>query len=282
MNGYRGSPTVTEEAPTEPSRTATSSGPKPGSALFAFNTQERDRWVAAQAALIPPGARVLDVGAGRAPYRPYFAHCDYRAHDFGAELGTQGCYTTLDYVSDITAIPAADESFDIILCTEVLEHVPEPILALGEMARLLRVGGRLLLSAPLGSNLHQEPYHFYGGYTPYWYQKFLPECGLCLESLKPNRGFFSWFGQEAQRFSALIDPRRTLKHPLAWPGLTLLWLVTLPLCRLVFPCLAPALDRLKLEAITTVGYHVVAIKRPLGELGGKEAPNGQDEQKCVE
>ena len=229
--------------------------------IFRFNQYERDCWVAKQASQVAAGARVLDVGAGSGPYRPLFVHCEYRAHDFGQEPGTVGKYTKLDYESDILTIPVPDGSFDVVLCTEVLEHVPEPILAVKEMARILKREGRLLLTAPLGSFLHQEPYHFYGGYTPYWYRKFLPEAGLQIASIESNRGFFSWFGQEASRFSAVIDPRRSLRAGWRWPLLALLWLTTLPFCRLLFPLLGSALDKLGLEQTATVGYHVVAVRQ---------------------
>src|SRR5674476_1266665 len=64
-------------------------------------------------------------------------------------LQTKGWDTTrIDLVSDITAIPAPDASFDAILCSEVLEHVPEPTHALDEFTRLLKPGGVLILTAP--------------------------------------------------------------------------------------------------------------------------------------
>jgi SAM-dependent methyltransferase len=229
--------------------------------VFDYNQHFRDRWVAQQAARIPAGARVLDVGAGVGRYRPLFNHCKYEAHDFGREPSTVGKYTRLDYESDVTAIPVADESFDVVLCTEVLEHVPDPIRAVGEIARILRPEGRLLLTAPLGSSLHQEPYHFYGGYTPHWYRRFLPEVGLEVEHLEANGGFFRLFGQEARRFSALIDPRRTAQTTWRRPVLFVLWLVTLPFLRALFPLLGASLDRLGLERICTAGYHVTAVKQ---------------------
>ena len=150
--------------------------------VWEFNLFNRQQWVAEQARRIPPGARVLDAGAGPGQYRQLFAHCDYKAQDFAREPGTAGKYTPLDYESDITAIPVPDASFDAVICTEVLEHVPDPVAALAEMARILKPGGRLLLTAPLASYLHQEPYHYYGGYTPYWYRKFLPERGRDLRT----------------------------------------------------------------------------------------------------
>ena len=50
--------------------------------FLAFNLLNRDLWMAAQAALVSSGSRVLDVGAGSCPYRKLFAHCEYRTQDF--------------------------------------------------------------------------------------------------------------------------------------------------------------------------------------------------------
>ena len=118
--------------------------------IFAFGDFERDQWVAREARQIPKGALVLDVGAGNCRYHALFSHCVYKTHDF-AKLSkelTGGGYGKLDYVSDICSIPVEDESFDAVLCTEVLEHVPDPVKAIEEFARLLKPGGKLILTAP--------------------------------------------------------------------------------------------------------------------------------------
>jgi len=149
--------------------------------LLAFNLRNRDRWIVEQAAKVPAGSRVLDVGAGSAPYRALFAHCDYKTQDFAQLKDEQlrhGGYAPIDVVSEANAIPVADAGFDVIVCTEVLEHVPEPIAVVREFGRIVAPGGCLILTAPLGSGIHQEPYHFYGGYTPYWYQRFLGDAGF--------------------------------------------------------------------------------------------------------
>lgn len=226
-----------------------------------FNQLERDEWMAKQAARIPSGSDVLDAGAGCGPYRPLFAHCVYKTQDFGQEPATQGKYTPLDYVCDITTIPVPESSFDVVVCTEVLEHVPEPQRAIREFSRVLKPGGKLLLTAPLGCRLHQEPYHFYGGFTPYWYRRVLNEEGFSVCEMEPNRGFFSHFAQEGLYFLQLIDPRRRYGNGVV-VGLLLilLWVLLLPLFRFILPALAGVLDRVVKDRSDTVGYHVVAEK----------------------
>jgi ubiquinone/menaquinone biosynthesis C-methylase UbiE len=227
---------------------------------YDFNYFNRDQWVLSWATQIPSGSVVLDVGAGIGKYRSLFSHCDYRTQDFGQESDTVGKYTPLDYVCDITAIPVPDGSIDVVLCTEVLEHVPEPIQAVKELARILKRGGTLLLTAPLGSFLHQEPFHYYGGYTPHWYRKFLSEAGFSVQGIEPNQGFFSWFSQETWRLQELTRPRNTATLG-AWTRIatTLVWMVARPLAWVV-PPIAHWLDGLGLDHTATVGYHVWAVK----------------------
>ena len=231
--------------------------------LLAFNETCRDIWVAKQASLLAPRTKVLDVGAGSCPYRRSFSHCDYKAHDFakleaGLLRGHEE-YAEVDYISDICELPVEDASFDAVVCTEVLEHVPEPIRAVWEMGRVLRPGGKLILTAPLGSSLHQEPYHFYGGYTPHWYRKFLAEAGFTGITIEPNRGFFSLYGQECLRFAIVMAPLRGLSR-IPWLPL---WLLGLPWCVLM-PLVSKCLDG---SAVAqdgfTAGYHVTARKAPL-------------------
>ena len=229
--------------------------------VYGFNVHNRRQWVAGHAARLAPGTRVLDVGAGIGQYRPLFAHCAYQAQDFGKESETVGRYTPLDFECDILDIPAPDGSFDVILCTEVLEHVPEPIRAVHELARLLRPGGAMLLTAPLGSVLHQEPYHFYGGYTEHWYRRFLDDTGCDVVEVARNQGFFSLYSDLTQTFSSLIHPGQVRSQPgprrLALLGL---WLASRVMVRVVGP-LGRRLDAAGLGAVATCGYHVLAVKR---------------------
>lgn len=224
-----------------------------------FNQRNRNDWVRAKARSLPSGSRVLDVGAGTCLYREDFAHCVYETQDFMQYEGyldeREGSYGRIDYVSDIKAIPVPEASFDAILCTEVLEHVPEPIDALREMSRILKPGGRLFLTAPLGAGLHQLPYHFYGGFTPSWYRHFGERFGLTITEITPNGGFFKLLAQECARVSWRMREDEHLYGDNK-EAVGILFGTLLP--RFLF-----ALDEERLIDQFTVGYHVEAVRGAL-------------------
>ena len=87
---------------------------------------------------VRPGERVLDAGAGRAPYRKLFRHAEYETADFMAMKSMK--YRQPDYVCDLAAIPVEDGRFDHVLLTQVLEHLPEPGRVLAELHRVLAPG----------------------------------------------------------------------------------------------------------------------------------------------
>lgn len=231
--------------------------------LFAFNLRARDRWIAEQAAAVPPGSKVLDVGAGSAPYRALFVNCDYKTQDFAQLKSEQlryGGYARIDYVSEADAIPVPDASFEVVLCTEVLEHVGEPIKVVGEFGRILAPGGRLILTAPLGSGIHQEPFHYYGGYTPYWYQRFLTQAGFESIVVRANAGTLLHVAQETIRFAQMTRP---FNFGAAWYWQLLwapFWLLLAPILAVGIPLAARLLDRFDHEKRFTVGYHVTAVR----------------------
>jgi SAM-dependent methyltransferase len=226
---------------------------------YAFNLYNRDKWVKDQSICVPQGSNILDVGSGSAPYRGLFTHCNYKTHDF-AQLndeqlrGYKG-YNKIDYVSDICNIPVESQSFDVVLCTEVIEHVPDPISAIKEISRILKQGGTLFLTAPLGSGLHQEPYHFYGGYTPYFYEKVLSDFGFSKIEIIPNRGFYSLFSQELIRLVRRLAPWKSLLNIFFFP----FWLIFIVIS-IFMPLISPILDNHDKNKDFTVGYHVKAIK----------------------
>ena len=172
------------------------------------NEATRNAWVKEALRHISAGARLLDAGAGEQRYRPFCSHLDYVSQDFarydgrgdGAGLQTRTWdQSGLDIVSDISAIPEPDESFDAVLCTEVLEHLHDPLAALREFTRLLKPGGRLILTAPFCSLTHFAPYHFASGFNRYWYRTHLPAHGFEIVEFRENGNFFEFLAQETRR-----------------------------------------------------------------------------------
>ena len=172
------------------------------------NQQTRESWLEETLKKIPSGSRILDAGAGEQKYKKFCSHLHYVSQDFaqydgmgdGKALQTMAWNTSnLDIVSDITAIPELDSSFDAIMCIEVFEHLPKPILAIKEFSRLLKPGGHLILSAPFCSLTHMAPYHYYSGYNRYFYETHLPDYGFEIIELVENGNFFEFLAQELRR-----------------------------------------------------------------------------------
>lgn len=135
---------------------------------------------------LPPGARVLDAGAGDCRYAPIFAHTKYFALDF-AQVNKP--YGSLDVIADLAAIPLVDASFDAIVCTQVLEHVPCPHVVLAEFYRLLRPGGTLWITAPLYYEEHEVPFDYYR-YTQYGLRFLCEKAGFIVEELEWLEGYW--------------------------------------------------------------------------------------------
>jgi SAM-dependent methyltransferase len=134
--------------------------------------------------------RILDIGCGNKPYESLFKP---PANEYlGCDV-EQSSLNRVDVICDAASIPLADQSFDTVLCTQVIEHVPDHRALLGEAHRLLRPEGILIVSGPMYWCLHEEPYDFYR-FTPYGLKSLLNCTGFDLIELKPNGGSWSVCG----------------------------------------------------------------------------------------
>lgn len=193
-----------------------------------INEPNRRAWLKQTLAALPAGARILDAGAGELENRRHCGHLEYISQDFCQYDGRsgraidEGLHSTswdtsrIDLVGDITAIPAPDASFDAVLCSEVLEHVPEPTHALDEFARLLKPGGKLILTAPFASLVHMAPYHYCSGFSRYWYEYHLPLRGFNIVEITANGDWFSYIEQELTRIGSMERQRGNWSWPLAY------------------------------------------------------------------
>ncbi|CAB4921638.1 unannotated protein [freshwater metagenome] len=182
-------------------------------AFIAGNPLIRPRiaaFIADCARQLPEGSRVLDAGAGNAPYRELFAHCRYTTSDW-ANSPHPGA-RAVDIVAPIDALPVADGSFDVIVLSEVLEHVADPAAALRELHRALAGGGRLHLTVPFVYALHEEPYDFFR-YTRHGLERLLADAGFTDVEVRPLTGYLSALGQVLRFYTPSPDGPRALRLP---------------------------------------------------------------------
>jgi SAM-dependent methyltransferase len=113
-----------------------------------------DDWIRAAGA---PPARLLDAGCGDGINLSYFARLGRERRWSTRLVGADYSPLRVDRAravdaslirTSVTALGFADRTFDVIICNQVLEHVPDDRLAFGELRRVLRPGGLLLVGVP--------------------------------------------------------------------------------------------------------------------------------------
>ena len=217
---------------------------------------------AAQAA--QPGARVLDAGAGDCPYSAVFSHARYETTDF---CQVDKVYGKISFISNLANLPVKAESYDLIFCSQTMEHLPAPGQALAELHRVLRPGGQLWLSAPLFFMEHEAPYDFYR-YTRYGMAYLLDQAGFEVESIEWLEGYFGTLSYQL-RLGARAIPVRGRDYGGGLPG----WIMAVlawPI-RLFMAGLSIGYARLDLRKKYTANgmcknYAVIAHKRKKTEV----------------
>lgn len=176
------------------------------------NNDDNQEWLSKVLKDIPSGCTILDAGAGELRNKKFCNHLIYTSQDLcqysgkGNRKGLQtGRWRTnkIDIVCDIINMPIKDGTFDVVLCSEVLEHLPDPVKAIREMSRILRGGGILILTAPFCSLTHFAPQHFCTGFNRYWYQKHLIENGLNIKQCRARGNYFDYILQELCRLPSV-------------------------------------------------------------------------------
>jgi SAM-dependent methyltransferase len=206
------------------------------------------RFVREAAAATPAGARLLDAGAGDSPYRELFGHCAYEASDW--EQSPHPGARQADHIAPLHELPVPDGRFDAILCTEVLEHVPNPHEVLAELHRVLVPGGRLWLTVPFVGALHEEP-HDYFRYTPYALTAAHERAGFTAVAVTPLTGYFTTLAEVARicaPATGMGTTREELGRRLLAAGLR------------AGASVLPRLDRLDRRRALPLGYGVRATR----------------------
>jgi len=203
----------------------------------------------------PPGL-VLDAGAGQSRFQEYFSHWRYVALDRG--IGDPAWdYSKLDVIGDLGQLPIAPSVADLVLNTQVLEHVRNPGLVLSEFARILKPGGSLYLTAPQGWPEHQQP-HDYFRFTRYALAVLLEESGFSEWEIQRIGGYFHYLGHRLTYIPKILFWRSS--GVIRWVLLPL-ELLSLGLFCFLAPLACSFLDRLDRTGEFALCYRVRAVRK---------------------
>ena len=191
------------------------------------------------------GGRLLDMGCGDLPYRDLFApYVDrYVAMDLGRSRYSGGGVSAW---GDALCLPFASESFETVLCNQVLEHVAEPQKLLEEAARVLKPGGSLVLTAPHIWGVHEPPEDYYR-FTPYGLSYLARRAGLQVLDVQALAGFWVTAGTRSCYYLSRFE-----RFPAGWlvrPAYAVVQLIALALDRI---------HRVESEAWN----HLIVARRP--------------------
>jgi SAM-dependent methyltransferase len=205
--------------------------------------------------LLKAGSLVLDAGSGSDEeqfFREMLRSSGARAHacDIASRPG-------LDLRADLERMPIRGSSYDVVICTQVLEHVRHPRLVCEELFRILKPGGHLLITVPQGQAMHDLPNNYFN-YTYYGIRLVLEEAGFEVVGIEPQGGHFRKLGIELQYTCVIVrNHMATRRSRIALAPVLLA-------CRVLFGLVTKAvclgLDRFDREHLSTLGWNVHCCK----------------------
>lgn len=192
--------------------------------------------------------KLVDIGCGEKPYKDMVSpHVEiHTGVDHQESLHDK---SGVDAFGTAYAIPLESDSYDTALCTDVLEHLEEPSLAVSEVWRVLKSGGYAIYTVPLFWHLHEEPRDFYR-YTKHGLRYLFEKSGFEIVEITTLSGFSVTFAQELVYFlyryrrGGVINP---------------LWWIIPPLGHLI-QMIAYFLNKIEKTEMFTCEYIVVARK----------------------
>ena len=134
---------------------------------------------------------LLDVGCGNKPYESLFE--DKLNSYIGCDV-IQRSDNKVDVICKATQLDFQDRRFDTVFSTQVMEHVDNSDVMMGECNRVLKPGGFLILSVPFCWELHEEPYDFFR-FTKYGLQELCTRNNFEVVEIMPNGGKWAAISQ---------------------------------------------------------------------------------------
>jgi len=148
------------------------------------------------------GDRVLDAGSGKLDEQTMRAELLAT----GAHLETLDFIPGegIDHVADVADTKLPAQSYDALLCVQVLEHVPDPARVCHELFRLCKPGGWVVVTAPQSGRLHNLPHHYFH-FTNIAMRKLLTDAGFEVLALEPQGGHFLLLAEMGHLTCRVLD-----------------------------------------------------------------------------
>lgn len=201
------------------------------------------RKLAATIASAAPEARgrLLDVGCGGRRFAHYFDGRVDRYIGLDYPLTFDGDNRHIDVFGDGLRLPFRDDSFDTVVCFEVLEHVKDGSALARELARVVRPGGTVILTVPFLWGEHCQP-HDYARYTVFGVRELFTRAGLSVARQARVGGFWTVAGQ---RLCYHLEPH--YRRVARWMHTSLAFMVLL--CAALLEQLDPADDEYTMSLV---------------------------------
>ncbi len=206
--------------------------------------------------------KVLDAGAGSCPYKKYVSHANYESTDF-EDIFKKKSKKLHNFLCSLEDIPKPNNSYDVVVNTQVLQHVEEPQKVINELYRILKPGGKLFLTAPQGWGIHAAPYHFFN-FTNFGLKSLFEKAGFKIVFIKPRGGIFWYLGKRISSLPSYILfqylPQKKVRATLIFLILFPLYLILLPFWKFLIPLFFFYIDKLDKKQDYTLGYSCYCIK----------------------
>jgi SAM-dependent methyltransferase len=144
------------------------------------------------------GGTLLDIGCGKKPYKNIFNCKNYIGLESAATLHG---LKEVDLIGNALLLPFKNESFDSVVSFQVMEHIPEPEIFLKEIFRVLKNGGKVIMTSPFMWGEHESPYDFYR-YTRFGLKYLSEKAGFTVRSIDPQSKYWT---MAMLRFNYYVD-----------------------------------------------------------------------------
>jgi SAM-dependent methyltransferase len=162
------------------------------------------RWLRAEADLArgrEPKPRLLDIGCGIKPYEPFFAGA------VAEYVGVDVANPAAELEGTVEEIPVPDESFDLVLCTQTLEHAEDPAGAVRELRRVVAPRGRVLASTHGVQVYHPNPDDYWRWTHAGLERLFRENAFWSAVTVNPGAGTTACIGMLVSTYIALLAKR---------------------------------------------------------------------------